>query len=393
MKKSKVLTVGEIAESIDYGLTASARDGDGPRFLRITDLKEDGVDWDVVPGCDAQVSTGDRYCLQSGDIVFARTGATTGKSYLISAPPAGAVFASYLIRVRPSDSVLPQYLAHYFRSAGYWRQIEVLSQGAAQPGVNATKLASVRVPVPHVEEQRRIAAILDKAESARRKRQGAIRLIDAFLRSVFIDMFGPPDESSKWPQSPVENMVASIESGWSAQSSDRDLDSEDLAVLKVSAVSTGWFLPDEAKPVDRANVDRPLVFPRRGDLLFSRANTRELVAACCLVEEDVEDRFLPDKLWRVRAEPTRATNEYLCYLFRHPAFRHELTKQATGTSGSMLNISQAKLLSTPAPQPPISLQEKFSRIVKRAQAGRRNSLNSLGELDSLKDSLTTQLFV
>jgi len=293
--------------------------------------------------------------------------------------------------LRARDGLLDSRFLWHFIGARR-SELEARGTGSTFKQVSRADIAEWLIPTPPVAEQKRIATVLDKADCLRHKRHEAIRLADAFIRAVFIDMFGVPGESSKWPESFVANMLSSIESGWSAPSSDRDINDQDLAVLKVSAVSTGWFLPEEAKPVDREIVDRPLVFPRRGDLLFSRANTRELVAACCLVDEDVDNRFLPDKLWRVTADPKQATNEYLCYLFRHPAFRHQLTKQATGTSGSMLNISQAKLLSTPAPLPPLALQQKFTKIVNRSQAARRNSKNSLRDLQSLKESLTARLF-
>lgn len=294
------------------------------------------------------------------------------------------------LRVKDASVVDRDFLFRFLLSKSAY--LESQGKGATVKGITLDVLRELEVPLPPRKEQQRIATILNKVDSLCRKRQEAICLADDLLSSVFIDMFGVPGASSKWPESSVANMVSGIESGWSAPSSDRDLSDQELAVLKVSAVSTGWFLPDEAKPVDREMVDRKLVFPRRGDLLFSRANTRELVAACCLVEEDVDNRFLPDKLWRITADPKQATNEYLCYLFRHPAFRHELTKQATGTSGSMLNISQAKLLGTPAPLPPIGLQQKFTNIVNRSQVARRNSLNSLRDLQSLKESLTAKLF-
>jgi type I restriction enzyme S subunit len=312
-----------------------------------------------------------------------------GRPYIMKTE--GCIHDGWLHLKKRDKSIDEGYFYHVLGSEATYAKFERLAAGATVKNLNIDLVSGVKVPVPPLLEQRRIATILDKADNLRRKRQEATRLADELLRAVFIDIFGSPDGSSNWPQSSVAHMVASIESGWSAPSSDLDLAEHDLAVLKVSAVSTGLFLPNEAKAVDRAIVDRPLVFPRRGDLLFSRANTRELVAACCLVEEDVDDRFLPDKLWRITAEPKLATNEYLCYLFRHPAFRHELTKQATGTSGSMLNISQAKLLSTPAPLPPIALQEKFSSIAKRSQAARRNSLVSLRDLESLKVSLAAEL--
>lgn len=186
-------TLGEIAASVAYGVTASASSRPvGPKFLRITDIQDDNVDWDTVPYCEAPAKKIASARLADGDIVFARTGATTGKSFLISEPPEEAVFASYLIRVRPSDCLNPSFLAHYFRSSGYWNQIRKNARGAAQPGINASVLRSLSIPFPPRTEQDRISAILDKAVAVVRKRERAIVEAEGLVRSFFLEMFGDP---------------------------------------------------------------------------------------------------------------------------------------------------------------------------------------------------------
>ena len=143
------IAVGDIAESVDYGVTASAKDTQvGPKFLRITDIQGGVVNWDTVPWCDCDSQAAVNSRLRSGDIVFARTGATTGKSYLIRNCPADAVFASYLIRVRLPESVDSGYVSHYFQTPDYWAQISKNARGAAQAGVNATSLKSLTLPLP-----------------------------------------------------------------------------------------------------------------------------------------------------------------------------------------------------------------------------------------------------
>ena len=95
----------QIADQPDYGHTASAdHQAEGPLFLRITDLQDGTADWFNVPRCECDRI--DRYELRLGDIVVARTGATTGKSYQISSMPHRAVFASYLVRIRPSPRLI-----------------------------------------------------------------------------------------------------------------------------------------------------------------------------------------------------------------------------------------------------------------------------------------------
>jgi type I restriction enzyme S subunit len=130
-----------IAESVDYGVTASAANSPiGPKFLRITDIQDGQVDWDSVPWCKCDRRESEASRLRAGDIVFARTGATTGKSYLINQCPEDSVFASYLIRVRLKKIADPSFVGHFFQSTDYWTQITKGARGAAQPGVNATTL-------------------------------------------------------------------------------------------------------------------------------------------------------------------------------------------------------------------------------------------------------------
>jgi type I restriction enzyme S subunit len=155
-------TVGEIATSIQYGHTASATDDlTGPRFLRITDIQDGQVDWNAVPSCDIATDEIEKYRLKLGDIVFARTGATTGKSYLIRNCP-DAVFASYLIRLRMHDRIFPAYVQAFFQTSDYWRQIEGGKRGIGQPNVNASVLATIELPIAPLNEQARIVAKIEE---------------------------------------------------------------------------------------------------------------------------------------------------------------------------------------------------------------------------------------
>jgi type I restriction enzyme S subunit len=140
--------LGELSR-INYGYTESASSEKiGPHFLRITDIQDDGVDWNTVPYCPIDKSDLPKYKLADGDIVFARTGATTGKSYLVSNPP-DSVFASYLIRVQLSDEALiPGFLYLFFQTRSYWDVIRAGVSGSAQGGFNASKLGELTIPYP-----------------------------------------------------------------------------------------------------------------------------------------------------------------------------------------------------------------------------------------------------
>jgi type I restriction enzyme S subunit len=147
---------------INYGYTESACGAKvGPKFLRITDIQDDRVDWSNVPYCPIELGDLPKYKLTDGDIVFARTGATTGKSYLVTDPPE-AVFASYLIRVQlNSKELLPQFINLFFKTYSYWESIRSGVSGSAQGGFNATKLGELVIPFPKLlKEQQNIVAKL-----------------------------------------------------------------------------------------------------------------------------------------------------------------------------------------------------------------------------------------
>jgi len=185
--------LGEVCDRLDYGYTASA-DGSitTPKFLRITDIQNGQVNWDCVPGCAIDDALAAEYQLCDGDIVFARTGATTGKSFLIANPPR-AVFASYLIRVRVASHVAPSFLYGYFQCDAYWQAIRKGMRGGAQGGFNASMLQDIRIPLPPLSEQRRIAGILREqmaaVERARAAAEAELEAIEALpaalLRRAF----------------------------------------------------------------------------------------------------------------------------------------------------------------------------------------------------------------
>lgn len=159
------VTLGEICSDISYGYTTSARSEPiGPKFLRITDIVPHRINWENVPYCEISEKDKEKYKLEIGDIVIARTGATTGYNKIIKIN-SNAVFASYLIRykINPS-SAYPFYIGHILQSS-YWRSfVEGVIGGSAQPGANAKQFASFVIFLPSLSEQRTIAEVLSSLD-------------------------------------------------------------------------------------------------------------------------------------------------------------------------------------------------------------------------------------
>jgi len=165
-------TIGDISTSILYGVSESAKEKGAYKLLRITDIQDNKVDWATVPYTDFDETKAANYLLEDGDILFARTGATVGKSYLVEGLSCKAIYASYLIRVQTPTTILPAYIKRFFESGFYWEQISLSSVGIGQPNVNGTTLANLIIPIPPYEEQKRIVneanqwlAIIDNLEN------------------------------------------------------------------------------------------------------------------------------------------------------------------------------------------------------------------------------------
>lgn len=151
-----------VSSEILYGVSEPAKETGKYKLLRITDIQDNQVNWDSVPFTDFSEDKVSNYILKNGDIVFARTRATVGKSYLIENINIESIYASYLIRIRTSLLLNPRYMKYYFGSLTYWNQITDKSSGIGQPNVNGTSLANLYIPLPPLAEQNRIVAKIEE---------------------------------------------------------------------------------------------------------------------------------------------------------------------------------------------------------------------------------------
>lgn len=184
-------TVGEISQSILYGVSESAKSRGTYRLLRITDIQDNTVNWNTVPFTDYEDEKAEAYLLKDGDILFARTGATVGKSYLVNNLQEKAIYASYLIRVKTNHYVLPEFVKYFFESGFYWEQVLGNSVGIGQPNVNGTILSNLELPIPPIMEQKRIVkelgkwlSIIDKIEESK----GLLQKNISWAKSKVLDL-------------------------------------------------------------------------------------------------------------------------------------------------------------------------------------------------------------
>lgn len=143
-KSNAVIPLQKLIEGTQYGYNDSAKKIGKNKFLRISDITNGAVNWETVPFCDC--TDEETYFLKSKDILIARTGGTTGKSFMISMPPKSSIYAGYLIRIRANESTMPEYLNLFLNSYAYWSQIVSLNEDNFRPRVNAISLKTLLVP-------------------------------------------------------------------------------------------------------------------------------------------------------------------------------------------------------------------------------------------------------
>lgn len=195
-------SVKELSHHIQYGHTAKAESNGNAKFLRITDIQDGKIDWQRVPTVSLEEKEIGKYVLNEDDLVFARSGATAGKSILIKNAPKDAVFASYLIRIVPNKKdVIPEYLSYFFLTPAYWEIVGQNASGAAQPNINGTKLSEFIVPVAPQAEQKRIVgkldALLTRIDTAIEHLQESVTLAEALLKSSLSSMLNKQEHWDK----------------------------------------------------------------------------------------------------------------------------------------------------------------------------------------------------
>ena len=337
-------------------------------FLPMAAVSESGIITTQHERSFGEVSKGYTYFAE-GDVLMAKITPCmeNGKATFVQKLKHSAGFGSTEFHVlRPSSEIDGKYLFYMIWNP-LFRKVagRNMTGTAGQKRVPSSFLKDFKIPLPPLPEQKRIAAILDKADSIRRKRQASVRLTEDLLRSVFLDMFGDPVTNPKgWEICRLGDVVDKIEGGWSPVCEESRAEENEWGVLKLGAVTSCRYLDSENKALIAGTTPRPDLEVKPGDLLFTRKNTYDLVAASALVFSTRPKLMLSDLIFRLKLENDAAvTSEYLWALLTNSGKRKQIQSLAGGSSGSMPNISKSKLMDQIIEVPPMALQNKYTKIL------------------------------
>lgn len=300
---------------------------------------------------------------------------------------------SELLPLRPDARKLDRsYLAVFLRSDGFVNWAVSKTAGAKMPRLGTKDLLNANIPLPEIKEQKAIAEKFKKSEELISLRKQQLVKMDELVKARFFEMFGGiSDNSMNWDCFTIGKLISTIESGWSGNGKQREKHADEIAVLKVSAVTKGYFIPTECKVLDDQHNIKKYVYPQKGDILFSRANTKEMVGATVLIKKDYPDLILPDKLWKIRF-CTDVNPIYMKHVLSTTTVRNAFSAASTGTSGSMYNVSMEKFKGVIIPVPPLSVQNEFAAFVERVDQQKQTVQQSLEKLELMKKALMQEYF-
>jgi type I restriction enzyme S subunit len=282
--------------------------------------------------------------LEDGDILFARSGNTVGKSFRYHKEFGECIFAGYLIRFRPNRRIAhPDFIFYFTQSSQYQRWIEAKKRVAGQPNVNGTEYASLSLPLPPLLEQRRIVEILDQADALRKKRAEADTKAARILPALFYKMFGDPAMNPKgWPVVRIRDLVTPIERRDPAGQPDNTFVYIDIAGVDGQTgtiVETkelfGAEAPSRARQIVRVN-----------DVIIS--TVRPYLRATALVPEHLDNQICSTGFCVLRAREGSGFG-FLYALSRLQWFTDRLNSRARGASYPA--VTDADILGLPVPLP------------------------------------------
>ena len=318
------------------------------------------------------------------DILIARYGASVGK---ILTGLAGAYNVA-IVRTLPDESkILKIFLKNYLMSNSFQNYIKNVGSRAAQAGFNKCDLGKLTISLPPLEEQKRIADILDKASSLIDLRKQQLEKMDLLIKSKFIDMFGDPVTNHKgWGKGTIRDVVSDVKYGTSAPS----VENGKYIYLRMNNITYDGHLDlSSIKYINVSDNEFEKYVVIKGDILFNRTNSKELVGKTCVFKEDV-DMIIAGYIIRVRVNE-KVNAEYLSAVLNSKYGKNTLFDMCKAIVGQA-NINAQELQNIKILIPPIELQNDFASFVEQVEKQKVVMQQSLEKMEINYKALMQEYF-
>lgn len=322
--------------------------------------------------------------FKKGDIIFGRRRAYQRKLGVAQFDGICSAHAMVL-RAKP-EVVLPEFLPFFMQSDLFMNRAVEISVGSLSPTINWKTLAIQEFALPSLEEQLKIAHALESLEQLSLSYESALGELNRCERASIQAILGDEDA---WTLKTMRSVVQSIEAGKSPKASSLPAEPHEFGVLKVSAVGSSGYCPEENKALIDIDdfVDSAVV--RAGDFLVTRANAQpQGVARTCIVEATPPNLMLSDKTWRLRFAVDAPSKRFVLAWTKLPKFRSYIDALCSGTEAK--NISQEKFLAAPMVALDSDQRLKLDRVLGQADSSRESLKQRIADAKAMKAAFISE---
>ena len=327
--------------------------------------------------------------VKPGDFLLSNS-MSFGRPYILKID--GCIHDGWLV-LRDENALFDKrFLYYYLSSKTTYKKLKSMAVGGVVNNLNSEMVRNVIVPVPDKEEQSEIADLFDKIKKILDDRKQELEQLDTLVKSRFVELFGDPIKNPKgWEVVKLSECLERIDNGKSFTCDSNAREGVFPAILKLSAATYGDYRPYENKALLDEKQFVESVQVHRGDLLFTRKNTPDLVGMAAYVFETPEKLMMPDLIFRLVTNE-RMTPTFLWQLINNREFRPAIQGISGGSAKSMSNISKERLKNIEVICPPISEQKKLEGVLEQVDKSKSKIQKSLEETQLLFDSLMQKYF-
>jgi type I restriction enzyme S subunit len=392
MEKVKIADVCKISNGFAFKSDKYVSTNGG-RVIRITNVQK-GKIVDNAPKLYpfSELENLENYKIDEGDIMMSLTG-NVGRVGKFPKELLPAYINQRVCRIKTNSSrLIDDYLFHFLNSNKFENDAVRNSAGAAQLNLSTNWLADYEIPLPSIQTQQKIAAILDKADELRQYNKQLIEKYDTLTQSLFLEMFGDPVKNEKEWEIKELHLVALISSGITKGRKNNIVDSiGELPYMRVANVQDGYFDLTEIKTIPAFKTDLEKFLLKKGDVLMTEGGDPDKLGRGAVWQDEVEQCLHQNHIFKVRVDSTVLTPLYFNKLTSSLYGKKYFLKIAKQTTG-IATINKTQLSKFPVLMASISLQNQFEEQVQLIETQKQQAQEALAKSEDLFQSLLQRAF-
>ncbi|EPF0102558.1 restriction endonuclease subunit S [Escherichia coli] len=380
MKKNQLVTLGKHIDILSGCAFPSSgfNRNNGVPLIRIRDILSGKTETYYEGSYDL------KYLIKKGDLLVGMDGDFNREYW----KGTDALLNQRVCKITPNPETLDKNFLYHFLQKEL-DKIHATTDVVTVKHLSVKKIQDIKIRLPSLKEQKRIATILDKADAIRQKREQAIKLADDFLRAKFLEMFGTPANNiHRFPKGTIRDLVDSVKYGTSAKAS---IDSGEYPILRMGNITYQgrWDFTD-LKYLDLSVKEKDKYLVKEGDLLFNRTNSKELVGKTAVYEEDRPMAFAG---YLIRVRPNSIGNNYYISGYLNSIHGKITLMNMCKSIVGMANINAQELQNIEILIPPKHLQDEYEIIYKKIKKGLSIYDKSAMQLQLLASNLSNKYFM